>query len=505
MISFLYRNAGRLPAGYARRAAALLAGILAVPAFAPIGWWPLLFVSLFMLARLWQHDDPRQMGIDGWWYGLGLFGTGASWVYVSMADFGGMHPLLAGLATLVFCAFLALFPALSGWLSAKLSRPGILRLVWTAPAVWTLMEWLRSTVLSGFPWLSLGYAHVPEGWLAGYAPVLGVYGLSWLSMMTAGAFVWLLQAAWSPRWVAPLALLFAVLAGGEALERIKWTVPAGQPVKVALLQGNVPQEMKWRPERAAQTLADYARMIEATDARLVVLPETALPVFHAQLPADYLEGLKSLMRARDADILAGVPTGDLQGDYYNSVVSFGASPEQFYHKRHLVAFGEYIPAGFGWIVNVLHIPLSDFARGARQQPPMAVAGQQVAVNICYEDAFGHEIIRALPEARLLVNVTNDAWFGDSLASWQHAQMAQMRALETGRYMLRATNTGVTAIIDEKGRVKSALPQFSQATLAGLAQGFQGLTPYARWGDFMVLGLMSVLLIGAVPIRRLQRV
>jgi apolipoprotein N-acyltransferase len=359
------------------------------------------------------------------------------------------------------------------------------------------MEWLRGWILSGFPWLTMGYAQAPAGWLAGYAPLIGVYGLSGLSFFVAGALVWLMQRAWIPGlWVAPFLLLVGVLGAGEGFKHVEWTRPAGQTLSVALLQGNIPQEMKWRPERAAQTLAEYAGRIEATQARLIVLPETALPVFYSQLPSAYLDGMRQLAQSRNADILAGVPTGDIQGAYYNSVASFGVSPTQFYHKQHLVAFGEFVPKGFQWIVNVLHIPLSDFARGGKDQAPLRVAGQQVAVNICYEDVFGQEIIRALPEASLLVNVTNDAWFGETFAAWQHAQMSQMRALESGRYMLRATNTGVTAIIDQKGRVVSSLPEFEAATLEGTVQGYAGVTPYARWGNLPVLLWIAVALIVA---------
>jgi apolipoprotein N-acyltransferase len=293
-----------------------------------------------------------------------------------------------------------------------------------------------------------------------------------------------------------------LLGAGEGLKRIDWTQPFGKPVSVALVQGNVPQEMKWRPERTAQTLADYANHIRAARAQLIVLPETAFPMFYDNLRHSYLAELRALAIARGADILAGVPSGDIEGDYYNSVVSIGAAPEQFYHKHHLVAFGEFVPPGFGWIVRVLKIPLSDFARGGKDQAPLRVAGQQVAVNICYEDVFGEEIIRALPEATLLANVTNDAWFGESFAGWQHAQMSQMRALEAGRTMLRATNTGVTAIIDHKGRVVSALPEFATATLHGEAQGFQGMTPYARWGNapvvLLMLGLLALVAVRQRP-------
>ncbi|MCA1978030.1 MAG: apolipoprotein N-acyltransferase, partial [Thiobacillus sp.] len=290
------------------------------------------------------------------------------------------------------------------------------------------------------------------------------------------------------------AALLAVGVAGQALQRVSWTAPAGAPTTVALLQGNVAQDMKWRPEVTRATLARYARQAAATPARLIVLPETALPMFEADLPEFYREGLTDLGRRNGGDLLVGLPTGRLDGAYYNSVVSFGTAPGQRYHKVHLVPFGEYIPqkALWGWVLDVLHIPLSDFARGAPDQQPLAVGGQRVAVNICYEDAFGAEIIRQLPAATVLANVSNLAWFGDSLAPWQHAQMSQMRALETGRMMLRATNTGVTAIINTKGRIVAALPLFQAGTLAGTIQGYMGATPYVRWGNTPVLVAWGVL-------------
>jgi len=230
---------------------------------------------------------------------------------------------------------------------------------------------------------------------------------------------------------------------------------------------------------------------------LIVLPETALPLFESDLPDFYRAGLVSLGQKNGGDVLTGLPTGSLSGAYYNSVISLGSAPSQRYHKVHLVPFGEYIPlkAVWSWVIQVLHIPLSDFARGDVKQIPLAIGGQRVAVNICYEDAFGEEIIRQLPEASVLVNVSNMAWFGDSFAPWQHAQMSQMRALETGRMMLRATNTGLTAIIDAKGRVLASLPVFTSGSLSGKIQGYAGSTPYVRWGNTPVLALWGVLGVG----------
>ncbi len=503
MLRFARNDESRAFVRFAAGPTVFLLGGLAALAFAPVGWFLLIFLSLAGLLHLIDRASPRRALALGWLFGLGLFGVGVSWVYTSLHVYGGMPSWLAAFAVFLFCGILALFPAAAAWATVRYSGPGLFRLLLAFPLMWTGVEWVRGWLFTGFPWLAAGYAQVPDGPLAGYAPIAGVYGVSWLTAICAGALVWLLRSAWLPgKWLAPLSLLVVLAGAGEGLKQVEWTRPTGGPVAVALVQGNVPQEMKWRPEQAAQTLADYAEHVRSSRARLIVLPETAFPVFYRDLRPSYLAELRELANERGADILAGVPTGDLAGAYYNSVVSIGAAPEQFYHKHHLVAFGEFIPPGFGWIVKVLHIPLSDFARGGREQPPMNVAGQKVAVNICYEDVFGEEIIRPLPAATLLVNVTNDAWFGESFAGWQHAQMSQMRALEAGRYMLRATNTGVTAIIDQKGRVVSALPEFVTATLTGEAQGFEGMTPYARWGNapvvLLLMGLLAVVALRQRP-------
>jgi apolipoprotein N-acyltransferase len=354
---------------------------------------------------------------------------------------------------------------------------------------------VRGWLFTGFPWLVAGYSQVPASPLAGYAPLLGVYGVSFLLALIAALLAWSVttRGRHAPRAWAAVAIV-ALGVGGQALRGVAWTTPDGAPTTVALLQGNIPQDLKWQPEKAQATLESYARMATASPAQLIVLPETALPLFESDLPDSYRAGLASLGRKNGGDVLTGVPTGSLAGAYYNSVISLGAAPSQRYHKVHLVPFGEYIPlkAVWGWVIEVLHIPLSDFARGAVDQRPLAIGGQRVAANVCYEDAFGEEIIRQLPEASVLVNVSNLAWFGDSFAPWQHAQMSQMRALETGRMMLRATNTGVTAIIDARGHVLASLPPFTAGSLSGEIQGYAGSTPYVRWGNAPVLALWGVL-------------
>jgi apolipoprotein N-acyltransferase len=474
----------------------LAAGALAVGGFAPLGYWPLPFLSLAILFALLARTHTRRAGfVVGLAWGLGFFIAGVSWVYISLSVYGGMPVWLAALATLLFCAVLALFPAVVGAFQARWPGQSALRLVLLLPLAWAVAEWVRGWLFTGFPWLAVGYSQVPDSPLAGYAPLVGVYGVSFLVALAAAVLAWSAtprgrhaQRAWAA------AAIVALGVGGQALRGVDWTTPDGAPTTVALLQGNIPQDMKWRPEVALATLDSYARMAEASPARLVVLPETALPLFESELPDGYAEALVRLGRQHGGDLLSGMPTGSLDGAYYNSVVSFGSAPTQRYHKIHLVPFGEYIPlkAFWGWVIQVLHIPLSDFARGDAAQRPLAIGGQRVAANIWGEDAFGEEIIRQLPEASVLVNVSNLAWFGDSLAPWQHAQMSQMRALETGRMMLRATNTGVTAIIDAKGRMVASLPLFTAGSLTGTIQGYAGSTPYVRWGNAPVLVLWGVL-------------
>ncbi|HSU63915.1 MAG TPA: apolipoprotein N-acyltransferase [Burkholderiales bacterium] len=482
---------------------ALLAGAATVLAFAPVGFYPLALASFAVLIHLWMRAAPRACFWSGFAFGLGLFGGGVSWVYVSLSQFGGMPAPLAGLATFLFCAFIALFPAAAGWLQARVPAGDELRACLIIPAAWTLFEWLRGWILTGFPWLSAGYA--ATGWPPeGYAPVLGVYGLSFLTLSLAG-ILWALLAK---KRIHLLVALGAVLGAGQALRAVDWTAPAGDPVRAALLQGNIEQEMKFRPERYARILETYARLAEETSARLIILPETAVPRFYDSVEPEVLARFDAAAKRNGGDLLLGVPYRESQAQdrYYNSVVTLGTAPRQVYHKAHLVPFGEFVPPGFGWVLHVLQIPLSDFSRGSSAQAPLAVAGQRVAVNICYEDAFGDEIARALPEATLLVNVSNVAWFGDSLAPAQHLQIARLRAIETGRMHLTATNTGVTAAIDRDGRVLAQLPQFAAGRLEINAQGYAGATPYVRLRDWPTLAgaLLALAIASLIAVAKRSR-
>lgn len=469
---------------------AFLAGAASVFAFAPFGLEPLAFLTLALLIHFWIDAPPRRCAWLGFWFGLGLFGAGVSWVYVSLSRFGGMPPVLAGIATALFCAFLALFPAAAGWMQARIPAPAGIRACLLIPAAWVLFEWTLTWIFTGFPWLAIGYT--AAGWpLQGYAPLGGVYAVSFVTVAIAG-MLWLV-AQHRPMF---LIAIVAVVGVGEALRRVEWSQKAGEPVSVALLQGNIEQEMKFRPERAATILLTYARLAEGTRARLVIFPETALPAFLDRIDPAYLALLESVGKRNQGDLLVGVPFRRGE-EYYNSVVSLGTSPRQLYHKVHLVPFGEFVPPGFGWTLSVLSIPLSDFSRGAPERAPLEVAGQRVAMNICYEDVFGAEMARSLPEATMLVNVSNVAWFGDSLAPAQHLAIARLRAIETGRMHLTATNSGITAAIDRDGRVLKRLPQFTEDRLEIEAQGYTGATPYVKLRDWPVVLLSLAILAGAV--------
>jgi apolipoprotein N-acyltransferase len=505
---------------------AALLGAATVAAYAPLYLYPLSVLTLAMLVWMW-HRAPtaRRSAALGWWFGLGFFLTGVSWVYVSLHTFGAMPAPIAAFTTLLFCAYLALFPAATGYAYAAVRAPSWVKLLLLTPAVWTLTEWIRGWLFTGFPWLALGYSQVPVSPLAGYAPITGVYGLTLATVFTSTAIVLLaerartlhdddehasaegLSHAVSSAIRHPVLLALAALwLVGYGLKYVHWTEPVGEPTRVALLQGNIPQEIKFQQEGLRATFSTYRRLALSTDAKLVVFPETALPLFLDDVPRSYLDSLADHAKLNGGDMLVGAVERLPDGDYFNSVISLGSAPVQSYRKTHLVPFGEFIPLRpvLGWVVSVLAIPLQDFSRGTPHPKPLSVAGQLAAINICYEDAFGEEIIRQLPEATVLVNVSNVAWFGHSIAPRQHLQISQARALETGRYMLRATNTGMTAIIDDGGGIVRVAPQFETAALTGTLQGYTGTTPYVRWGNALALAV-SLAMLGAALLVAHRRV
>ncbi|MGD8620043.1 MAG: apolipoprotein N-acyltransferase [Gammaproteobacteria bacterium] len=482
-----------------------VSGALAVTAFAPLGWYPLACLALLPLFYCWQQDTPGQALRHGLLFGLGFFGTGISWVFVSVHDYGHVPVAAAVPVTVALVLFLSLYPALLGYLVKRyLPQDSWPVLVLAYPAGWALSEWLRGWLFSGFPWLSIGNSQIDSP-LGGYTPVLGVFGTGWLVALSAALLLLLLQGR---KPVLSLVALAGIWAGGLLLGQVDWTSPRGEPIRVALVQGNIAQQDKWQPEKLLDSLSRYADTSFALkDIDLIVWPETAIAAFYDQVSENFIPYLEEKLQESGATLLTGIPVLDRGSwEYYNAVISLGGK-RAFYYKQHLVPYGEYLPMRwlFGSTLDALAVPNADFSSGNGSQPLLQAAGYPVATSICFEVVFGEEVIQALPEAAMLVNVSNDAWFGRSLAPFQHLEMARMRARETGRPMLRATNTGISALIDHQGRIIAQSPQFEAAVVTGEVEPRQGATPYVRWGNAPIVVLCAGLLLAAGYWRRRKSV
>ncbi|ACD17725.1 apolipoprotein N-acyltransferase [Paraburkholderia phytofirmans] len=531
---------------------ALAAGAANTLSFAPTphGGWLELAIFAFFFAWLTRSTGWKSAALTGGAFGFGNFVTGVWWLYVSMHFYGGMAAPLAGAAVVLFSLYLAIYPALAAgvWsFCAGHARNGAamdddtpFSPTWHGAlafaSAWAIGEWLRGTVFTGFPWLASGYAQV-DGPFAGFAPVAGVYGVGWMLALVAALIVQAVLALLSSRKAArnggvdlsnsgksarngsdrntatkpglarvavPAIIALALIAAGLLLPLVQWTVPANAPLTVRLLQGNVKQEMKFEESGMRAAIDQFQQMITSKPADLIVTPETAIPVLAQQLPAPFASAVRNFSDSTGSAILFGAIGGTItpEGqviDYTNSL--FGVTPGTRdvyrYDKHHLVPFGEFVPWGFRWFVNLMSIPLGDFFRGAPVQKPFMVHNQPVAVDICYEDIFGEEIARTIREsatpAGVLVNSTNLAWFGDTIALDQHLQIARMRSLETGRPMLRATNTGMTAAIDAHGKVIGRLTPYTIGSLDVTVQGTTGNTPYITSGNNTVLAVSLLLL------------
>ena len=525
-------------------ASLLLLGAAHAQAFAPDPLPAVLLpyiqlVCLTFLARsVWRAPSARSSAAAGFLFGLGSFAVGLYWIFISLHRYGGMAVPLASAAVLLLAAGEALFygaaAASAKWLASRslgagdgYARHFLAIAAWAS--CWTLAEWLRGTLFTGFPWLAIGYAHV-EGPLAGWAPLIGMYGVTWLAAFICGAAGLLIHLQRSGR-EAPAAATVAaaiVLAlAGWALSGLSWGHPEGKPVLMRLVQGNVPQSEKFDPalmQRGIQTYMELAALPPrqpGADPQVIVLPETIMPLFQDNYSPELWDQWRQIAQQRNAAIIMGAPLhsrGPEGQRYTNSAIAFdGSTPvEQLasasmamrYDKHHLVPFGEFVPPGFRWFVDAMHIPLGDFDRGSTRQQHFHLADQRFAPNICYEDVFGEEIIRGVrPSAQhgagatILVNMSNLGWFGDSWALRQHLQISRMRALETARPMVRATNTGMTAAIDPNGHVRAVLDAHVKGVLDVEVQGMGGLTPYARAGNWPILVLSLLLAAAALPRRR----
>jgi apolipoprotein N-acyltransferase len=472
------------------------AGALLAVAFAPLGIFPLAVACPAILFLLWEQTSPRTAAWRGFLFTAGLFLAGTYWIYHSVHTIGGA-PLWVTLFVIVaMIAILSSYTAGFGYAVQRWgARGGLLRWVVLLPAGWTLCEWLRSWVLSGFPWLALGYSQLDSA-VGSYAPVIGVYGVSLVVAMTAGAIVAIALGAARTRIVA--AVVFAALwIGGTLLWHKEWTTPHDRPLSVALVQGAVPQTLKWQPgtlERTEDLYLSLTRPYFGAD--IVVWPEVAIPAVEADI-RDFLTGVRLEASMAGSSLVIGMLRVDPEtDDYYNGIGAWTSQDprrEQWYYKRRLVPFGEYFPVPKfvrNWM-RLMSLPNSDFASGSETQAPLEVAGQVLAPTICYEDSYGAEQLPFVRRSSLLVNVSNDAWFGDSTAPHQHLDISRMRALESGRAMLRATNDGVTALIEHDGGLIATLPQFKPGVLTGRLQPRTGFTPYTHVGNTPVLILVAL--------------
>ncbi|WP_411991797.1 apolipoprotein N-acyltransferase [Agarivorans sp. DSG3-1] len=494
-----------------RLLAALLSGLIAPFAFAPYGLWPLMPLSLLFLLLLLK---PEQSGFKlGLCYGLGWFGYGIHWVHVSMAEFGGM-PLFVSLALMVLLVgYLSLYPALACWLANKWQgkRSAMFYLLWF-PACWLLSEWLRSWVLTGFPWLQPGYSQIDSP-LSTIAPIFGLYGVTWLVLLLAAGGALIIRQSGKTRWLASAVVVTPLLIG-LIFKGHSWTT-AQQPLTVALVQGNVPLDIKWLPQNRAASLLMYQQETLAIEnADVIVWPESAIAALEYEV-IDFLHELDGQLLNKQQALITGVIAHNLQTNaYYNALVTLGQQSKEAgassayyyenpnrYYKNHLLPIGEFVP--FEDLLRPLapffNLPMSSFNRGDTQQTNLEVKGHQWLAAICYEIAFG-ELLRPQfsEQTDAIVTVSNDAWFGTSIGPKQHLEIAQMRALEFGRPVVRSTNTGVTAIIDRFGKVQQHAPEYKQLTLSGEVTPATGITPYQRFGLWpislvVLLGLASGLM------------
>jgi len=475
-------------------------------AFAPFGFWPIAILAPAVLFWLWDGVSPRRAASLGFAFGSGTFAAGTYWLYISINGFGKVPAWLALALMVALVALMALYPALLGYLANRfMPSRGAVRWLVGLPAGWTLLEWVRGWFLSGFGWLSLGYSQT-DSWLAGWAPVGGIYTLSgWLALMAGALAMWRVEGTRALRMVLPVVVLPWI--AGFLLMRIEWTQATGGPVDIAIVQGAIPQDQKWLAENRDESLRRYRDLtFSAFGTPLIVWPEAAAPDLANNL-VPYINDLADAARQRNSSLLLGLiraepgelnDKGEPRVDYFNSILSLG-DDFAWYDKHHLVPFGEFFPvpeAVRRWM-RLMNLPYSDFSRGAAHQPPLQIAGLSLSASICYEDAYASSQIVSARESTALVNVTNDAWFGRSTARHQHLQISRMRAIEAQRFLIRAANDGISAVIGPRGEFVARAADFEAVVLRASITPRSGVPPYLRFGNQPILFLVIVGLLAAL--------
>ncbi len=475
---------------------AILSGALIPLSLAPFNFWPLAIAGPALLAWLLQGQNGKGALWISWLSGLGLFGVGASWVYVSIHDFGHAPIWLAIVLTSLFVMGLALVFSLPFYLYGRWFSQHTLATAVAFPALWLLGEWLRSWLLTGFPWLFIGYSQL-DSILAGWGPIIGVFGISLILALTASS---VLQAI-STRKVYWLLLPLCLWGSAPLLANIEWTQPQGDPVSVGIVQANIPQEKKWQPSFLLPTLERYRQLSdELWQQDWIIWPEAAIPLtYHRALP--FLEDMHQRASETNTGLITGILYDDRQtGKIHNSINGLGMATG-LYHKRRLVPFGEYVPLE-NWLrqtIQFFNLPTSIIHPGPAKQHGLQIGATRLAPALCYEVVYPDLVATSAINTEVLLTISNDAWFGHSLGPIQHMQMAQMRALETGRNMIRGTNNGISALIDHQGKIVKQSPQFIKTTLSGQVQPYTGTTPFMKWQSTPVI-MLGFVLLGLLAIR-----
>jgi apolipoprotein N-acyltransferase len=473
-------------------------GCMTTLAFAPFGLSLIVPIVLVPFLYVCLTNSPRDSAKHAFWFGFGLFLTGTYWIYISVAVFGQAPIWIALFLMLSLVLIMSTYLWITGWLVSRLASGEPWYLLLVAPAVWVVVEWARGWLLTGFPWMALGYSQVDSA-LAGWAPVIGVYGVSTLTVLSTAAILVAIMTRGRQQIIAVTLVLLPGLLGA-ILKNVDWTEPDGDPLTATIIQGGISQDRKWLPEQFRPTLDYYqAETRKVVNSDLVVWPEVAIPAVSDRVEG-YFQALESDVRITGQTILFGIlerqTERTIEPRVYNAIFLFDGTSRQSYRKRHLVPFGEYfpVPARVREWMRMMSLPNRDLSAGDDAQPLLeTLSGVKLSVAICYEDAYGAEQLYALPDAGILINVSNDAWFGDSIAAHQHLQIARMRSLEAGRHTIRSTNTGISAFIGPKGKVQETGAQFLPVTMTREVQPMQGATPYSVIGNWLVLIFGSVVI------------
>ena len=468
---------------------AALAGSLITLSLAPFDYWPLGIVALALLLPLLSNISVNRGSLRGFIFGLGAFSTGASWVYVSIHVHGNAPVPLALALTALFVATLAAIPAIACYCYCRFGRHHQYGALLTFPALWLLNDWLRGWLFTGFPWLTIGYAHL-ETPLSGWAPVIGSAGITLICAFTASSIYHAIKHR-QPIVLIPTVLFFIV---GSALNTIEWSQPKGQAAKIAMVQPNIPQQIKWQPG-SFKAITDLLQNMtqSATAVDIVVWPEAAIPRLFQQSKS-LINDVQSAAVNNNYTLVSGIPWRNDSGEYHNSLISIDHNILP-YHKQNLVPFGEHMPLEFllRGLIEFFDLPMSSFSPGAKNQLPFVIKNWHIGASICYEIAYANLIARSAKHSDFFITVSNDSWFGESIGPLQHFQIARMRALENSRYLVRGTNNGISAIIDHKGNVTSQGQQFTREIVTGSVQGMSGNTPFSATGDWPVI-ILSLMII-----------